>query len=63
MLAWVIARPMAGQPIHIRWCWLMHDGTKVLGLDVHKETIAVAFLGAAHDLPVAWCQVSNHPAV
>jgi len=44
MLAWVTPPPAAGKPIHIRRCWLMNENTTVLGLDIHKETIAAALL-------------------
>jgi transposase len=39
----------------------MNEGTTVLGLDVHKETIAAALLDAGAEAPRDWGQVPNTP--
>src|SRR5437667_12694903 len=42
----------------VRRCW--EQASTFVGLDVHKETIAVAVLRPEHEVPLEW-QVANDP--
>src|SRR3990172_10982137 len=42
VVPWVTPEHGAGEPIHIRRCRLMNNGSTVVGLDVHKATVAAA---------------------
>src|SRR5436189_1761218 len=58
-MTWVV--PQETEPIHIRRRWLMTNNTMVVGLDVHKKTIAVAVLYAGSDLVNERQMIENTP--
>src|SRR3970040_2283310 len=61
VVPWVTPSHGAGEPIHIRRCRLMNNGSTVIGLDVHKETVVAAVLPPDAERARETVTIENHP--
>src|SRR3972149_3524948 len=61
VVPWVTPEHGAGEPIHIRRCRLMNNGSTVVGLDVHKQTVVAAVLPPDAERARETVTIENHP--